>query len=652
MTTPIWTPSRERIDAANITLFCAQLRDKGLGDFQDYDALWDWSVTDIEAFWSAFWEFAGVVGDKGSTILASPDNLIEAQFFPQAKINYAENLLNTPNDGPAMIFHSEVGVRSEWSWKELRDTVSRLQQALRSSGVGVGDRVAGIVPNSPFTIAAALAAASLGAVWSSCSPDFGFNAAMDRISQVEPKVLFCADGYTYNGKEISCIETAEQLTKALPSVLKTVIFPLNGTAVDLSGFEAQAVRWDDYIQPFTATEIIFERVAFDAPLFIMFSSGTTGLPKCIVHSVGGTLIQHLKELKLQADLKPNDRLMYFTTCGWMMWNWMISGLGCGATLVLFDGSPFYPDGNRLADIAAAEHVTHFGTSAKYLDACSKSGIVPIKTHDLTNLRTLLSTGSPLSDAGFDYVYSAWKKDICLSSIAGGTDILGCFVGGSPISPVYRGECQKRHLGMNVQVFDEHAAPIQGAQGELVCLSPHPSMPIGFWSDEGDARYKAAYFETYENIWHQGDFVELTAHNGLRFYGRSDAVLNPGGVRIGTAEIYRIVENMDEVLEGVVIGQTVEDDQRVVLFVRLAGDAVLDEALTRKIKSLIRANATPRHVPAIILQTLDIPRTKSGKIAEIAVRDTVDGRPVKNTASLANPEALALYENLPDLTVSA
>jgi acetoacetyl-CoA synthetase len=380
----------------------------------------------------------------------------------------------------------------------------------------------------------------------------------------------------------------------------------------------------------------------------MFSSGTTGLPKCIVHSVGGTLLQHLKEHQLQSDIKINDRLMYFTTCGWMMWNWMVTGLASGATLVLFDGSPFFPDGNRLANIVAEEKVTHFGTSAKYLDACSKADVTPINTHDLTDLRTILSTGSPLSDAGFDYVYKNWKKDVCLSSIAGGTDILGCFVGGSPTSPVFRGECQKRLLAMNVKVYNDSGKAIQSTRGELVCVSPHPSMPIGFWNDKDNARYKSAYFEKFENVWHQGDFVELTVNKGLKFFGRSDAVLNPGGVRIGTAEIYRIVETMEEVIEGVVIGQNIGDDQRVVLFLRLVENVLFDETLVKKIKQQIRSRATPRHVPAIILKVEDIPRTKSGKIAEIAVRDTVHGYDIKNMASLANPEAIKYFKNIKEL----
>ncbi|MDB2523976.1 acetoacetate--CoA ligase [Amylibacter sp.] len=647
---PIWRPSTQRVKKANITSFCEYLQKSELGNFEDYDALWDWSVTNIENFWSAFWDYGNIQGSKGDVVLTPCKEIINAKFFPNGKINYAENVLNASNNGPAIIFHDEGGARTEWSWKELYNSVSLLQQSLRESGVQKGDRVAGIVPNSPYTIVALLAVSSIGAVWSSCSPDFGLSAALDRISQIEPKVLFCADGYQYNGKEISNIKIAADLTSRVPSIQKTIIFPLNHVEADISLIGEKGILWSDYLAPFAVQKIHYERVNFNDPLFIMFSSGTTGLPKCIVHSVGGTLLQHVKEHQLQSDIKMNDRLLYFTTCGWMMWNWMVSGLASGATLVLFDGSPFFPDGNRLANIISEEKVTHFGTSAKYLDACSKTDVKPMKTHDLTKLRTILSTGSPLSEVGFDYVYKNWKKDVCLSSIAGGTDILGCFVGGSPTSPVFKGECQKRHLAMNVKVYNDDGKEIQNTRGELVCESPHPSMPIGFWNDKDNVRYKSAYFEKFENVWHQGDFVELTANKGLRFFGRSDAVLNPGGVRIGTAEIYRVVEAMEEVIEGVVIGQNIDDDQRVVLFLRIKENVLFNEALVKKIKLEIRAKATPRHVPAVILKVKDIPRTKSGKIAEIAVRDTVHGHNIKNMASLANPEAIEYFKNIKELNV--
>lgn len=645
---PLWAPSKERIEASLLAQFISYTsQQSGIGS-NDYDALWDWSVSSSEQFWDAFWDFCGVVGDKVGPVLDNNAALIDAQFFPEAKINFAENLLARATDGTCIIFRGENGDRSEWTWAKLKDTVSRLQQLLIAEGIEEGDRVAGFLPNLPEAIAAMLAVSSLGGVWTSCSPDFGLNGVKDRFGQIEPKLLFTADAYHYNGKVHSSINLARDLAAEIPSVQKVIVIPYVEQAADISSLGAKGLHWNDALAMFDAKDIAYTRVAFFAPLFIMFSSGTTGLPKCIVHSVGGTLLQHLKEHQLQCDLKPEDRLFYYTTCGWMMWNWLVSGLASGATLVLFDGSPFYPDGNALADIAASEKVTHFGTSAKYIDACSKAGINPAKTHDLTHLRTIMSTGSPLAPEGFDYIYKDWKSDVCLSSIAGGTDILACFVGGSPISPVYRGQCQKRMLGMDVQVFDDNGMPTNGEPGDLVCTNPHPSMPIGFWDDPMCKRYSAAYFEKFENVWHHGDWVDLTEQKGMVFFGRSDAVLNPGGVRIGTAEIYRQVERIEDVLEGLVIGQQWDNDVRVVLFVRLREGVELDDDLVKRIKTVIRQNATPRHVPAKIITVADIPRTKSGKITELAVRDVVHGRAVKNTESLANPEALELFKDLPEL----
>jgi acetoacetyl-CoA synthetase len=627
---PLWTPSDDRIRETRLAAFAAA---NGLP--VDYDAIWEWSVTETAAFWQAVWTFGGVVGQAGETAFASAAHIKDAAFFPGARLNYAENLLKSPTNGPAIIFHGEAGVRTEWNWDQLIATVSRLQQALKAEGVGKGDRVAAYMPNLPETIAAMLATASLGAIWSSCSPDFGINGVLDRFGQIEPKVLFTADGYVYNGKQFPSEATALDLKDKIPSIQRVVTVPYIG---ETSSFE-------DFMAPFQPEEIVYERTEFAHPLFIMFSSGTTGLPKCITHSAGGALLQHLKEHQLQADVRPGDRLMYFTTCGWMMWNWQVSGLASGATLVLFDGSPFKPDGMRLAQIAAAEKVTHFGTSAKYIDACAKAGVRPRDALDLSALRTVLSTGSPLSAESFDYIYAEWKDDLCLSSIAGGTDILGCFVGGNPIGPVHRGSCQKRHLGMNVRVVDEEGRSLQGEAGELVCISPHPSQPVGFWNDPDGSRYHAAYFDRFENIWCHGDWVVLTEDGGMVFLGRSDAVLNPGGVRIGTAEIYRQVERISEVLEALVIGQDWDNDVRVVLFVRLREGSNLDEALIKTIKSEIRTHASPRHVPAKIIPVADIPRTKSGKIVELAVRNVVHGRPVKNTEALANPEALDLFRGL-------
>jgi len=584
---PLWTPSSDRVKSSLLAKFIADTSVRSGNALPDYDQVWNWSVSDPEGFWDAFWDFCSVVGDKTGPVLREDGPLIDAQFFPECKINFAENLLAHTTDAPCIIFHSENGDRVEWSWDDLKLRVSKLQQALMAEGIVAGDRVAGFLPNLPETIAAMLAVTSLGGVWSSCSPDFGFNGVKDRFGQIEPKVLFTADAYHYNGKIHSSLEVAAELAAAIPSIQKVIVIPYVEATADISILGGKGAHWADVLGHYGPRDIAYTRMDFNAPLYIMFSSGTTGLPKCIVHSVGGALLQHLKEHQFQCDVHPGDRLFFFTTCGWMMWNWLVTGLASGATLILYDGSPFYPDGNVLTDLAVAEKITHFGTSAKYIDACAKAGIKPAKTHDLSTLRTIMSTGSPLAPEGFDYIYSDWKSDVCLSSVAGGTDIMACFVGGSPISPVYRGQCQKRQLGMNVQVFDENGKAVQGVPGELVCTSPHPSMPIGFWDDPDRKRYHAAYFEKFDNVWYHGDWVELTTEGGMIFFGRSDAVLNPGGVRIGTAEIYRQVERIEEVLEGLVIGQQWDYDVRVVLFVRLREGVTLDEALIKCIKTEIR-----------------------------------------------------------------
>lgn len=642
----LWQPDRQAAAASLLGDYMRYLGAEGVGDFADYDALWQWSVTELDGFWSSIWDFADIIGERGSVAYHHDDDIRKAQFFPEAQLNYAENMLRYQGGEDAIITTREDGKRSAWTHDDLRAKVSRLQQALRAHGVGKGDRVAGVVPNTPQAIAFMLATASVGAIWSSCSPDFGFAAAMDRLDQIAPKILVCANGYLYNGKEFSSLSLAEALCGAIASVQQVVLFDLIDSS-DMASFEG-AISWQDFIAPYEAQELIFEAVSFDHPLYIMFSSGTTGLPKCIVHSHGGTMLQHKKELLLHGDMREGDRLFYFTTCGWMMWNWSVSALMCGASLVLFDGSPFYPEPARFAKLIADEQVSHFGTSAKYIDACAKAGLVAKDEADLHHLRVIFSTGSPLAPEGFDYIYRDWKSDLCLASIAGGTDILGCFVGGSAVSPVYRGQCQKRLLGMKVAVFDENGTEVEEQKGELVCLAAHPSMPVAFWHDEDGSRYHKAYFAKFENVWHHGDCVALTRQGGMVFYGRSDATLNPGGVRIGTAEIYRQVEALDAVLEAVVIGQDWDHDQRVVLFVKLRDGVVLDEALIAAIKTQIRKNATPRHVPAIILSVADIPRTKSGKITELAVRDIVHGKEINNVGALANPEALAHFKDLPEL----
>ena len=643
----LWQP--EPLDNNNslIADYMRFLSEDGHGDFSDYDALWNWSVTELDAFWSSVWDFADIIGDRGAIAYAHDEAIRNAQFFPEARLNYAENMLRYQGSEEAIIQVREDGTRISWSHDDLRCQVSRLQQALRAMGIGKGDRVAGFVPNTPQAVAFMLATASLGAIWSSCSPDFGFAAAMDRLSQIEPKIMVSANGYYYTGKSFPSTELATQIAEAIPTVQKLVIFDLIDDAPAIS--EGIVQSWDDFIAPYQETELFFEQVEFTHPLYIMFSSGTTGLPKCIVHSQGGVMLNHKKELLLHGDVREGDKMFYFTTCGWMMWNWSISSLMCGASLLLFDGSPFYPKANRFAKLLAQESVTHFGTSAKYIEACAKLRITASDHGDLSSLRVIFSTGSPLSASGFDYIYNKWKSDLCLASIAGGTDILGCFVGGSAISPVYRGQCQKRLLGMAVAVYNEDGQPVTGEKGELVCTKAHPSMPVSFWNDEDGSRYHKAYFAKYDNIWHHGDCVALTDEGGMVFYGRSDATLNPGGVRIGTAEIYRQVEVIDEVLDSVVIGQDWKNDQRVVLFVKLRDGAVLDDDLKDRIKTQIRNNATPRHVPSVILKVADIPRTKSGKITELAVRDVVHGKQIANVGALDNPEALAHFKDLPELS---
>jgi acetoacetyl-CoA synthetase len=570
-----------------------------------------------------------------------------ARFFPEARLNYAENLLRRRDDGDALVFRGEDKVRRRLRHGQLYDLVSRLAAAMRAAGVKPGDRVAGFVPNLPETIASMLAAASIGATWSSCSPDFGVQGVLDRFGQIAPKLLITADGYHYGAKSFDSLARIGECLKQLPSVERVVVLPYLSEALDLAALP-KAVRLADFIAGFPASEIEFTRLPFDHPLFIMYSSGTTGVPKCIVHGAGGTLLQHLKEHQLHSDIKPGDRQFYFTTCGWMMWNWLVSGLAAGATLLLYDGSPFHPDGNVLFDFAEAERCTFFGTSAKFIDACAKAAIAPVENKELGALRTVASTGSPLLPEGFDYVYAKIKKDVCLSSISGGTDIVSCFVLGNPIGPVWRGEIQCRGLGMKVEVRNDEGKPVVGEKGELVCAAPFPSMPVGFWNDPDGQKYFNAYFARFPNVWCHGDYVELTRHGGMIIYGRSDAVLNPGGVRIGTAEIYRQVEQLPEVLESIVVGQDWEGDVRVVLFVRLQNGVALDEALAKKIAQQIRRNTTPRHVPARILQVADIPRTKSGKIVELAVRDVIHGRQIKNREALANPEALELFRNRAEL----
>jgi acetoacetyl-CoA synthetase len=642
---PIWTPSLFRIADANLTRFTALVEEHGVAA-PDYAALHRWSVAEPAAFWEALWDFAGVAGERGTgPALVDGVRMPGARWFPGAKLNFAENLLRGPDAEPAIVFRNERGLRREMDWATLRAEVARVAAGLAADGVGPGDVVAAFMPNLPEAMIAMLAAASRGATFTSCSPDFGIHGVLDRFGQVKPKVLFTADGYYYAGKTVDSLAPIAGVLKELPSVRRVVVAPYV-EAGRSAAWPAGAVPFDEYGERGAA--LAFARLPFDHPLYVLYSSGTTGVPKCIVHGAGGTLLQHLKEHRLHTDLKPGDRLFYFTTCGWMMWNWLASALASESTVVLYDGSPLHPGPEVLWEMAADEGVTVFGTSPRYLAALEKAGYRPRERHGLAVLRTLLSTGSPLGPEQYDFVADAIGPDVQLASISGGTDIVSCFALGNPLLPVYRGELQCLGLGMKVEVWNDEGRAVTGEKGELVCTAPFPSMPVGFWNDADGSRYRAAYFERFPGVWHHGDYALLTPRGGLVILGRSDAVLNPGGVRIGTAEIYRQVEQLPEVLESVVVGQEVGNDVRVVLFVRLREGLALDEALRERIRRQIRDHASPRHVPARILQVPEIPRTISGKVVELAVREAVHGRPVRNTDALANPAALEHFRNRPEL----
>jgi acetoacetyl-CoA synthetase len=621
---PLWTPSPERIARANLNRF---------GNGRSYRELYEWSITKPLEFWGAMWDFGGVIGTKGGRVGVDMDRMPGARFFPDATLNFAENVLRRDTDSPAIISKSENGSARTMSWRELRAETAAFASALRAAGIQRGDRVAACLPNVPEAIIAVLGTAAVGAVWSSCSPDFGVRGVLDRFGQIEPRILVAADSYVYGGKTFDQRSKIADVLKRLPTVERAVI---------------GAAGWEAFVGPHRGASPSYLRLPFNHPLYILYSSGTTGVPKCIVHGAGGTLLQHLKEHQLHCDIRPGDRVFYFTTLGWMMWNWLVTVLASGATILLYDGSPFQPDVNALFTFADETQMTLFGTSAKFIDAASKEALRPRDTHSLETVRTMTSTGSPLAPEGFDFVYEHVKGDIHLASISGGTDIVSCFVGGNPTGPVWRGEIQCRALGMSVEVWDEHGRAVRQQKGELVCTAPFPSMPVGFWNDPDGRTYHAAYFERFPGVWTHGDYCELTEHDGVIIYGRSDAVLNPGGVRIGTAEIYRQVEQLPDVLESVAIGQQWQGDERVVLFVKLRNGLSLDQGVTDRIRDEIRRNTTSRHVPARIVQVTEIPRTKSGKIVEVAVRDVVHGRPVKNREALANPEALDQYANRPEL----
>lgn len=651
MTQVSWRPSEQWLSDANLTCFIKFVQKNYDEGVVDYDSLYKWSTDEIENFWQAVWDFCGVRASvKSEVILDHAPHITKAKFFPKAKLNYAENLIENHDIAKAVVFWGENKVKKTLTRQELREAVSKVAQALKEYGVKPGDRVAGYVPNTHQTLVCALAATSLGAVWTSCSPDFGVSGVLDRFKQVDPKIFIAADKYLYRGRFHDCLDKVQEIQKGLPSLKKTLIFSYDETQVEVSKLKDAVILRDIYAS-YAPQEIDYAQMSFSDPLFIMFSSGTTGVPKCIVHSIGGTLIQHMKEHQLHSDIKPGDKVFYFSTCGWMMWNWHISALASGATLLIYDGSPLYPNARILFDFVDDEGMTFFGTSAKFIDALNKKRVSPKSTHKLTTLRTIASTGSPLVPEAFDYVYREIKQDILLASISGGTDIVSCFTLGNPIAPVYRGEIQTRGLGMAVDIYDQNGQSIRQEKGELVCAKPFPSMPIGFWNDPDNKKYQAAYFEEFDNIWCHGDFAELTKHDGIIIYGRSDAVLNPGGIRIGTAEIYRQVEQINDITEGLVIGQNFKGDVRVVLFVVMEEGKELTQTIIQEIKEKIRSNTTPRHVPAVIIQVMDIPRTKSGKIAELAVKNIVEGRPIKNKEALANPESLAYFEGLIELQIN-
>jgi acetoacetyl-CoA synthetase len=649
---PIWTPSAGRIARANLTRFLDTVRRSGT-PAADYAALWDWSVREPERFWPAVWRFTDVIGDPGDEVatgldrMAPPDPALGPRWFPRGRLNFAENLLRHAGGRAALSFSNELGHQRTLSRDELRSAVARFAAALRAAGIGIGDRVAGFLPNVPEAVIAMLGTASIGAVWSSCSPDFGARGVLDRFGQIRPRVLVAADGYRYAGKEIDSLERIREVREQIPGIERVIVVPYRRADPDVAGIPG-AVLWSDFTDRVGAQPLTFERLPFDHPLFVMYSSGTTGLPKCMVHGAGGTLLQHLKELVLHTDLTPDDRIFYFTTCGWMMWNWLVSSLAVGATVVLYDGGPLSPRSDSLWELAERERVSIFGTSAKFLALSEKGGVAPARDRDLAPLRTILSTGSPLAAHSYDYVYRDVKADVHLASISGGTDIISCFALGNPVAPVWRGELQTRGLGMAVEIFGADGKPVRGEAGELVCTKPFPSMPVAFWDDPHQRKYHAAYFARFPGVWTHGDWAELTVHDGLVIYGRSDATLNPGGVRIGTAEIYRQVEQLPEVIESVVVGQDWEEDVRIVLFVRLRDGAALDHDLRERIKRRIREHASPHHVPRRIIAVADIPRTISGKITELAVREIIHGRPVRNVDALANPAALELFRDLPEL----
>jgi acetoacetyl-CoA synthetase len=644
----LWSPSEKQIKTSEMYRFIKVINIKNKLDIKSFDDLHNWSVNKKNDFWSSVWDYFNIIGTKGNEPYIDPLNhMPNSKFFPNGKVNYAENMLSGNNKGVAIVFKSEDKIRKELTWKDLKIQVASMASFLKNSGIIKGDRVAAFMPNMPETVIMMLASSSIGAVFSSASPDFGVDGVLDRFGQIEPKILITTDGYWYNGKEVNINSKVKQVIDGLPSLEKVIVAPL--LDIQEKNKADRYIYFNNILKDNYTNILSFEPLNLDDPLYIMFSSGTTGKPKCIVHSNGGVLLKHLVELGLHSNVRQNSKVFYFTTCGWMMWNWLVSGLLLNSTIYLYDGSPFYPNGEVLWEFAEKEKINFMGVSAKYIDALSKDDVDIISNYNLSNLEIIGSTGSPLVHESFDYIYTLIKKDVSVASLSGGTDLVGCFLGGNPFSPVRRGELQGPILGMDIHVFDESGKSINNSKGELVCIQSFPTMPLFFWNDKNNEKYHDAYFNKFPNVWCHGDYVMKTENNGFIIFGRSDATLNPGGVRIGTAEIYRQVEQLEEIIEGLVVGQIWNSDTRVILFVRLNPIFKLTKELTDKIKSKIRIGASPRHVPSKIIAVKDIPRTKSGKIAELAVRDIIHNKEINNQTALANPECLNYFKNIEELS---
>ena len=650
METYLWNINKNNLNKTNLAKYSDFInRNYKVNSGGDFNKIWRWSVDDPNFFWKSIWEFTKVKGNQGNVILQESDIFYKNRFFPDAKLNYAENLLRKNNEETAIIFKSENGYKNNLSWKNLNSNVAQVSSWMKKNGITKGDRVAAYLPNVPETVIAYISTTVLGGIWSSCSPDFGTLGVIERFSQISPKILFIGNKYFYNGKKINIIERLPEILNKIPSINKVVVIPYPGTEIeDNNNIKIKKYNWKELVNKKNKNKIEYVSLNFNDPLAILYSSGTTGKPKCICHGTGGVLLQHNKELQIHSDVKDNDRVFYFTTCGWMMWNWLVGSLSSGATILLFDGFPMYKKEDLLFEFASEEKATLFGISAKYIDTLSNKKVIPKKNYDFSNLRTICSTGSPLSKDGFRYIYDKIKKDVHLSSISGGTDIISCFVLGNLFQPVYAGEIQNRGLGMDVDIFDEKGFPVKDTKGELVCKKPFPSMPIKFWNDDGDKKYKSAYFEKYNNVWHHGDFAKITKNRGFVIFGRSDTTLNPGGVRIGTAEIYNVVEKFEEIQESIVIGQSWKNDIRIILFVVLNSGYYLNNEIRDKIKKTIRSNASPRHVPSKIISISEIPKTKNGKLVELAVKQSIEGQMIKNLEALANPDSLKQFRDIKEL----